>query len=325
MQDFVQVDANGLSHRVAVAGPETGPLVMLVHGFPESWYSWRHQMAPLAEAGYRVAAPDVRGYGGTDKPHAIAAYGIEPITRDMAALAGALSPNAPVVIVGHDHGAPIAWTSALTHPDRFRAVCGLSVPYTLPGPVPGVELLRQIYTQQGKFFYYIYFQDEGVAEAELEADPRRSIKAFYYYASAEGMTGGLLPANKLHGAPLFKGMPDPTPDMAWFSDEDLDYYASEFARSGFRGPLNRYRNGHADHAFMSSLKDPVIHQPSLFIAGDKDPVLAFVEVDTVALMAPALSNLQGTHLLPGCGHWTQQERPDAVNRILLDWLGALES
>ncbi len=323
MPDFIQVEANGLSHRVAVAGPVDGPLVLLVHGFPESWYSWRHQFAPLADAGYRVAAPDVRGYGGTGKPHAVEAYGIEPIIADMAGLKDALSPAAPAVIVGHDHGAPVAWTAALAYPERFRAVAGLSVPYTLPGPMPGVELFRKIYTEQGRFFYYIYFQDEGVAEAELEADPRRSIALFYYYASAEGVTGGLLPTGKAAGETLFAGFPEPAPDMAWFSEADLDYYAGEFARSGFRGPLNRYRNGHADHAYMTGLSDPVIRQPSLFIAGDKDPVLSFVETDMVALMEPALADLRGVHMIPGIGHWTQQEAPDAVNTALLDWLAGL--
>jgi len=323
MTDFIEVAANGLTHRLAVAGPEDGPLVLLVHGFPESWYSWRHQFAPLAAAGYRVAAPDVRGYGGTDKPQPVAAYGIEAMIADMEGLVAALSPDAPAVIVGHDHGAPIAWTSALVYPERFRAVAGLSVPYTLPGPVPGIDLFRKIYTEQGKFFYYVYFQEEGVAEAELEADPRRSIELFYYYASAEGVTGGLLPKGKTPDQTLFEGFPEPVPDMPWFSEADRDYYAGEFARSGFRGPLNRYRNGRADHAFMTGLADPVIRQPSLFIAGDKDPVLSFVETDMVALMKPALADLRGVHMLPGIGHWTQQEAPDAVNRALLDWLAGL--
>ncbi|MEM0984884.1 MAG: alpha/beta hydrolase [Pseudomonadota bacterium] len=323
MTEFLEIQANGLKHRVAVEGPAGGPLVLLVHGFPESWYSWRHQMTPLAAAGFRVAAPDVRGYGGTDAPHPISAYGIEPIIADMAALSEALSPDAPAIIIGHDHGAPIAWTSAAAYPDRFRAVSGLSVPYTLPGPVPGVDLFRALYTDQGKFFYYIYFQDEGVAEAEFEADPRRSIERFVYWASAEGMTGGKLPNDKKPGDPLFKDMPEPTPPMPWLSAADLDYYGAEFARTGFRGALNRYRNGHADHAFMTSLPDPVIHQPSLFIAGDLDPVLSFVEADMVALMSLSTSDLRGCHRLDGVGHWTQQEAPERVAQILLDWLAEL--
>ena len=323
MTDFLNIQANSLTHRVAVAGPQDGPLVLMVHGFPESWYSWRHQMGPLAEAGFRVAAPDVRGYGGTDKPPAIEDYALDPLTQDMAALARTLSPDAPAVIIGHDHGAPIAWTSALLFPDQFRAVCGLSVPYTPPGEMPGVDVFRQLYTEQGKFFYYIYFQDEGVAEAEMEADPRRSIRLFYFFASAEGVTGGRLPTDKVPGEKLFEKMPEDFPAMPWFAEADLDYYASEFAASGFRGPLNRYRNGHRDHAFLKRVSDPVIKQPSLFIAGDNDPVISFIPVDMVEMMKPSLANLQGVHMLPGIGHWTQQEAPEAVTDALLAWLKAL--
>lgn len=323
MPEFIEVEANGLNHRVAVDGPADGPLVLLVHGFPESWYSWRHQFAPLAAAGFRVAAPDVRGYGGTDKPPAVEDYSLEAITGDMAALVATLSTDGSAIIIGHDHGAPIAWTSALLYPDTLRAVAGLSVPYTPPGPMPGIDLFRQIYTAQGKFFYYVYFQDEGVAEAELEADTRRSVELFTYFASAEGVTGGLLPGDKPANAKLFDGMPEPVPAMPWFGADDVDYYAGEFARSGFRGPLNRYRNGHRDHAFLTARTDPVIRQPSLFIAGDKDPVLSFVQADMVGIMKTVLPDLRGVHLIPGCGHWTQQEAPDAVNTALLDWLGTL--
>lgn len=318
MPEFRMIETNGVKLRVAVEGE--GPLVLMVHGFPESWYSWRHQLGALAEAGYMAAAPDVRGYGGSDRPHPVEAYDMASMTGDMAGLARALSPDAPAVIIGHDWGAPIAWNSALLHPDQFRAVCGLSVAYTPPGPVPATALFRQMFTDQGRFFYIIYFQDEGVAEAELEADPADTIVRFYYAISGDAPEGAW-PAEKAHGAPVLKGLSAPPGELDWLTRADIDYYAGEFARSGFRGPLNRYRNFERDHDFLSARSDPVIRQPSLFIAGDKDPVLGFLPADPVEMMKPYLADFRGAHILKGIGHWTQQEAPDEVNRLVLDWLG----
>ncbi len=320
--EFRILKANGLQHRVAVSGPEYGPLVLLVHGFPESWYSWRHQIRALAEAGYRVAAPDVRGYGGTDKPHEIEAYAIEALASDMAEIAAALSPGKPAVIIGHDWGAPIAWTSALVHPERFRAVCGMSVPHVPPGPMAGLDLFRKVFTDQGRFFYIVYFQDEGVGEAELEADPAATIRKFYYSISGDAPDGAW-PLDKAHGEPLLKGLPEPAMPLPWLSEADVAYYAGQFAASGFRGPLNRYRNSHRDHDFLSSLPSHVIGQPSLFIGGTRDPVLSFYPGDPIEAMRPCLPDLRAAHILDGCGHWTQQERAEPVNALLLDWLERL--
>ena len=175
------IDVGSVRLRVALAGE--GPLVVLVHGFPEGWYSWRHQIPALAKAGYRVAAPDVRGYGGSDKPHAIEAYAIKDLAADIAGLIAALGADRAVV-VGHDWGAPIAYGTALFHPERVRAVAGLSVPHLGRGTAPGVELFRKIY--KDRFFYQLYFQEPGVAEAELEADVRRSLRIIYYANSGEG-------------------------------------------------------------------------------------------------------------------------------------------
>ena len=320
--EFRIIEANGLQHRVALAGPAYGPLILMVHGFPESWYSWRHQLKALGEAGYRVAAPDVRGYGGTDKPHEIEAYAIEALASDASEIAAALSPDKPAVIVGHDWGAPIAWTSALVHPERFRAVCGMSVPHVPPGPVAGLELFRKVFTDHGRFFYIVYFQDEGVAEAELEADPAASIRKFYYAISGDAPEG-TWPLDKKHGETLLARLPEPPMPLGWLSEADVDYYAGQFAASGFRGPLNRYRNSHTDHEYLGRLYSHVIHQPSLFIGGTKDPVLSFYPGDPIEAMRPHLPALDAAHILEGCGHWTQQERPDEVNALLLDWLGRL--
>ena len=176
MANFHYVQNGDIRLRVAIEGEADAPLVILVHGFPESWYSWRHQIKALAEAGYRVAAPDVRGYGGSDRPDEISAYTMEALTSDIAAIAKTLSPDKPAVVVGHDWGAPIAWNTALLHAKHFHAVAGLSVPYIPLGPVPPLELYRKVFTDNGLFFYQIYFQEEGRPEAELEADPAATIR-----------------------------------------------------------------------------------------------------------------------------------------------------
>lgn len=316
--EFAIVATNGIKLRVALAGK--GPLVVLVHGWPESWYSWRHQIAALAQAGYRVAAPDVRGYGGSDKPHAIEAYAIKDICADIAGLIEALGER-EAVLVGHDWGAPIVWNTSLFFPDRVRAVAGLSVPYTGRGPAPRIALFRNLY--KDRFFYQLYFQEPGVAEAELEADVRASLRKTYYSASGEGMKAGSR-GKKPADAKFLDGMIDPDPLPAWLTAADLDYYTGEFERSGFRGPLNRYRTAELDFAQQEAIADRRIEQPTAFIAGSLDPVLAFVPgVDMVEVMRKQVSDLRLVRLIDGAGHWVQQERPTEVNAALLEFLQGL--
>ena len=315
MQEEKLIETNGIKLRVNLSGE--GPLVLLIHGWPESWYSWRHQIKALAAAGYRVAAPDVRGYGGSDKPEAIEAYDMAAMTADMAGLIAALGEEQAVVI-GHDWGAPIAWNTALLHPERVRAVAGLSVPYTGPGPAPFIDVVKQLY--KDKFFYQIYFQEPGVAEAELEADVRDSLRKIYYWISGEGLRAAP-PRSKPADAKLLDGMADPGEMPAWMSTEDLDYYVSQFEGSGFRGPLNRYRNWHRDFALLSPLAAQKIVQPAAFIAGTLEPVLNFVPgVDLIAIMREKLADLRLVEMVEGAGHWVQQERPGPVNDALLRFL-----
>lgn len=318
--DFRHVETNGVTLRVAVKGE--GPLVLFVHGFPESWYSWRHQLEAVAAAGFTAAALDVRGYGGSDSPQAVEAYAMETITRDIAGVAEALQPDAPAIVVGHDWGAPIAWNSALLFPDRFKAVAGLSVPYIPPGDKPAIQVFREFFTARGLFFYQVYFQDQGPPEAELEADPAATIRKFYYAISGDA-PDGTWPVDKKHGDTLLYRLPEPDMPLPWLSEEDVAYYASQFEHSGFRGPLNRYRNHERDHAFLTQLDDHKIYQPSLFIGGTRDLVLKMFPGDPVEMMKPNLPGLRAAHLLEGCGHWTQQERPEAVNRLLIEWLKGL--
>lgn len=321
-QRFLEVEFRDVRYRVAVEGE--GPLVLLVHGFPESWYSWRHQIPALVAAGFKVAAPDVLGYGGSSSPADIERYSMENLTRDMAGIAKALSPDGKAIVVGHDWGAPIAWNSARLYPDVFGAVAGLSVPYSPPGEHMFLDVVNEFFTKRGLFFYQVYFQEEGIAEVELEKDPRDSVRRFYYAVSGDA-PDGTWPSDKPLGEGVLDRLPDPDPFPAWLTDEDIDYYAGEFARSGFRGPLNRYRNHERDHAFLRSKGDPTINQPSLFVGGSRDLVLKMLPgIDIVARMRTHLTDLRNAVILDGCGHWTQQERPQEVNEHLIDWLATLD-
>lgn len=321
MPEFRRVDAGEVRLRAAVEGE--GPLVILVHGFPESWFSWRHQMEPIAEAGFTACAIDVRGYGGSDKPHAVEAYAMERLTADVAGVAEALSPGEPVVLIGHDWGAPIVWNTALTRPESARAVAGLSVPYLGIPERPFTEVFDKLFTQRGRFFYQAWFQNVGPPEAEAEADVRGFLRKFYYAISGDAPPGAwpMKPA----GATLLEGLIDPDPFPAWLTENELDYYVSEFRESGFRGPISRYRNHERDFAWLQGFRGRVIEQPSLFVGGTKDPAsTGFGGIaDPIAAMRAHAPNLVAGHMLEGCGHWTQQERPDEVTDIILDWLKGL--
>jgi pimeloyl-ACP methyl ester carboxylesterase len=316
--EFTLVETNGIKLRVALAGK--GPLVVLVHGWPESWYSWRHQIGALAEAGYRVAAPDVRGYGDSDKPLAVEAYSIKEMAADIAGLIEGLGET-QAILIGHDWGAPIVWNTSLFYPKHVRAVAGLSVPYTGRGPAPRIQLLRNIY--KDRFFYQIYFQEPGVAEKELETDVPASLRTIYYWISGEGVTSraGMPKVDKAPNATLLEGLSDPDPLPPWLTAADIAYYAGEFEKSGFRGPINRYRNSELDFAQQEAIADRKIEQPSAFIAGSLDPVLKFIPgVDLVAVMRDKVSDLRLVRIIDGAGHWVQQERPEEVNAALLEFL-----
>jgi pimeloyl-ACP methyl ester carboxylesterase len=313
------VEKSGVRLRCAVAGD--GPLVILVHGWPESWYSWRWQMRPIADAGWRVAAIDVRGYGGSDRPWPVEAYDMETIVGDVMAVADALG-GGEAVLIGHDWGAPIVWNTALTRPDRIRAVAGLSIPYSGLGSAPFIDIARKLFTEQGLFFYQIYIQDEGVAEAELEADVRGALRKIYYAISGDAPDGAW-PRDKRHGETLLHRLVDPEAFPAWMTAADLDYFVGEFTRSGFRGPFNRYRNFHRDFAWLSQFSERRIEQPALFISGTRDMGTRMFGRDVEARMRAHVPDLRGFHMLEGCGHWTQQERPAESTALLLEWLGTV--
>ena len=309
--DFITVRNGATELNVAVSG--TGPLIVCVHGFPELWYSWRHQMAHFAARGFRVAALDVRGYGRSSKPKDVAAYMLRELASDVIAVIDHFG-DAPAILFGHDWGAPIVWHTALLHPDRVRAVAGLSVPYRPRGPAPFIDVVRSIY--RGKFFYQIYFQQEGIAEAELEADVARGLRMTYFALSGEAPLNLWLEP-KPADAKVLDGLIDPQPFPAWMSDDDLAVYVDAFRAGGFCGPLNRYRAQNLDFADLAELGGPSIAQPSAFIAGERDPVRAFIPgMDLYAEPGIACSDFRGSTILPGIGHWVQQEAPDETNRAL---------
>ncbi|MEV6115561.1 alpha/beta hydrolase [Streptomyces sp. NPDC052109] len=297
-----------------------GPLVLLVHGFPESWYCWRHQLPALAAAGYRAVAVDVRGYGRSSRPTAVDAYRMLDLVADNVAVVEALGEDSAVV-VGHDWGATIAATSALTRPDVFRAVGLLSVPYSPPGGGRPSEVFARMGGDEE--FYVSYFQRPGRAEAEIEPDVRGWLAGFYAALSADPKSAPGAPDPHFvgRGGTLRERFPaGPLP--AWLDEGDLDFLAGEFERTGMTGALNRYRNMDRDWADLAGHEGAPIRQPSLFIGGALDASLAWL-ADAVEAYPRTLPGLLGSHILDGCGHFVQQERPEETNRILVDWLAAL--
>lgn len=309
-----RIETNGISLNIAEAGE--GPLVLMLHGFPESWYSWRHQFEPLANAGYKAVAPDMRGYGKSDRPPTIGAYNQVEVVNDVIGLITALGYETAIVL-GHDWGAPTAWSCALHHPDKVTAVGALSVPFMPRGPELPLARMRKLFA--GQFFYQLYFQTPGVAEAEFEADVRASLRKFYHMASGDVDLTTFTP--KAADDQLFTGMADPGKLGPWCSESDLDFYTQAFQHSGFRGPLNYYRA--QDLTWELTAGSPTtIQQPALFMAGDRDDVI-MMAAEALQAMPQHVPNLQINELIPGAGHWTQQEAPAEVNRGILKFLEGL--
>jgi pimeloyl-ACP methyl ester carboxylesterase len=312
------ITTNGIRMHIAEQG--SGPLVILCHGFPESWYSWRHQLQALAAAGFHAVAPDQRGYGQTDRPEAIDQYSQMHLVGDIVGLLDALGEQ-QAVIVGHDWGAPVAWNAALLRPDRFRGVAGLSVPYSPRGAAAPTPTFKAIFGDL--FFYILYFQEPGKAEAELEADVRLTLRKTLYSASGSIPAPVATPQPRpKSGTGFLTGMQDPTSLPAWLSEADLNYFTAEFKRTGFRGGLNWYRNMDRTWELMAAWNAAKVTVPALFITGDRDPVLNFAGAGVQALREN-VPNLRESIVLPGVGHWTQQEDPAGVNEALIRFIRSL--
>jgi pimeloyl-ACP methyl ester carboxylesterase len=313
------IETNGIRLNIAEQGK--GPLVLLCHGFPECWYSWRHQLEALAAAGFHAVAPDMRGYGKSDRPLAIDQYTIFHLVGDMVGLLDTLE-SSTAVIVGHDWGATVAWHAALLRPDRFRAVIGLSVPFRPRGKVPPTSIMPQTADAQ---FYQLYFQEPGVAEAELDRDPRVTIRNLLYGGSGdvqrEGVSAEANVALVSRQGGFLQGMSAPATLPEWLSEGDIDFYAGEFQRTGFRGGLNWYRNVDRNWELLAPFAGAKVTVPALYVAGDRDLVVAFPGMDQLlANLKNIVPALRDTVMLAGCGHWTQQERAVEVNAAIINFL-----
>ena len=315
------LDVNGIRMRVVEQGE--GPLVLLVHGWPESWYSWRHQLPALAAAGYHAVAPDMRGYGGTDAPLEIEDYDIFDLCGDLVGLIDALGEE-QAVLVAHDWGAVVARDCVRLEADRFSAVVNMSVPFGGFATSP-IENWRNQYGDN--FYYILYFQEldadgHGVAEAEFDADPRGILSRLY-------LTGATLRPPEVTDPLRSAGgwiprMGEPTDFPAWINGGELDYYVEELTRSGFRGGINYYRNMQRNWELTPELRDMPVSQPAMFIAGENDVVIGGITEEALrARLTQAATDLRGVHLIPGIGHWVQQQEPQEVNRLLLEFLAEL--
>jgi pimeloyl-ACP methyl ester carboxylesterase len=304
------VPVNGISMHVAEAGPPDGRAVLLLHGFPETWRSWRHQIPVLAEAGYRVIAPDQRGFGRTDAPPRVEDYAVDSLAGDVLGLLGACGLQSAIV-VGHDWGAALTWLLARLHPDAVEALAALSVPFTPRPRTPPIAAMRE---QLGdRFHYLVYFQEPGPADAELGADARRTLATWY----APGQASTFLGLPPAEGTGVLDVLGDPQVHPRWLEPEALEEAAAQFARTGFTGGLNWYRNMDRNWELIEAVGREKVTQPALFVAGAGDAVIRMWPPEH---MDGWVTDLRGSHLIDGAGHWIQQEKPAEVNALLLDYL-----
>jgi len=314
-----RVSTNGIELHLVEAGPADGPAVVLCHGFPELAYSWRHQIPALAQAGYHVLAPDQRGYGDSDRPAAIEDYDIHHLTDDLL---GVLDDAgvAKAAFVGHDWGSMVVGQMALLHPDRMTGVVAMSVPLLPRGPMSPVALMRQVFGDS--FFYILYFQEPGVADADLGADPgetmTRMLAGLSVQSDDPAEIAGL--ANP-DGRGFVDRLPKPSGLPSWLSQEELDHYIEVFTRTGFTGGINWYRNFDRNWETTPQLDGAHVTIPSAFITGSADPVNI---MSPAAIMDGHVLDHRGNTIVEGAGHWVQQEAPAEVNAALLQFLGSLE-
>ena len=317
------VQSNGIRMRVAEMGK--GPLVILLHGFPESWYSWRHQLPALAKAGYHVVAPDLRGYGKSDKPAAVEDYDIHKLTADIVGLIDAFGEKT-AILIGHDWGAAIAWNSLLLHPERYTALVAMSVPYSGRSKSSPTATLKK--AQGDNFYYTLYFQEPGVAEKELDADPRGFLSRLYLSPDSPREPPAITDRKRVAGGWIprmgaSKGLPD------WLTQKELDYYVAEFTEAGFRGGINFYRNSERNWETTPQLAGAKITVPVRFIAGARDGVIRRGGEGTAEELTQRMSgvatDLRGVVLIPEAGHWVQQEKPQETNAAIIEFLKGLPS
>ena len=294
-----KIDVGEIELHVAECG--RGPLVIFCHGFPELGFSWRHQLPVLAEAGYRAVAPDQRGYGRSGRPEAVTDYDIVHLGDDILGLIDALGEERAVV-VGHDWGALVAWYLAQAAPERLHGVVALSVPFWPRSPRPPTEMWKEAFGD--RFFYMLHFQTPGVADAQLNADPSASLRFVFRRVSED----------------VFDGRGEVPPVPGWLTDDDFAVYEAEFRRTGFTGAINWYRNFDRNWELTEKIAARRVEIPAAYIGGERDPVLGFMPIEPMSDWVPGLREQV---LLPGVGHWTQQQAPAETNEVLLRFLAGL--
>jgi pimeloyl-ACP methyl ester carboxylesterase len=319
MPDPTPVDPAVRQRRVATRDVELHVLdagegfpVVLAHGFPELAYSWRHQIPALAAAGCRVLAPDQRGYGRSSRPARVEDYDVLHLTGDLLALLDDIGEER-AVFVGHDWGAIVVWQLALMAPERVAGVVGMSVPFVPRGERPPTEVMRHLVGDS--FFYIIYFQEPGVADADLGRDPAATMTGML--AGLSGGVGVDPSALAGDGRGFVERLPQPDELPAWLRREELDHYIAEFSRTGFTGGINWYRNLDRNWRLTEHLAGAKVQVPSLFVAGTDDPVLLMTPP---AVMEGWVTDHRGDVFVEGAGHWVQQEKPEEVNAALLGFV-----
>lgn len=296
--------------------------MVLVHGFPESWHSYRHQLKAIAEAGFTAAAIHVRGYGESSKPAEVEAYTSRELAGDIIALIDSIDPGGTAVLVGHDWGSVIVQNTTLMYPERVRGLVTLAVPTFNWSPTPTVDLIEQLYGD--KLFYQSYFSEPGVAEAEINQDMRKFVKMFFYWLGGEHPDDDNILIRPGGSTTLMGGLAEPAELPAWFSEADLDFYTKSFVTGGITGPLNRYRAHPLDFDDVAQYADERFSVPTLFIGGDRDPSRWIYGVDDYADPLARSDVPAGVHRFPEIGHWVQQEAPERVNEILIPFLKSIQ-
>ena len=314
------VETDGLTQQILEAGE--GPLVLLIHGFPELGISWRAQVQALAEAGYHAVAPDMRGYGGTDRPERVEEYSILHLVGDMVDLVRALGDET-CTVVGHDWGAPVAWHCALMRPDLFTAVAGLSVPFQpRRAKGPPTPAMTAIARRAGRGeLYMVQFQDpehHRIFEADIASGLRKGFYAYDGSTPTERQSTGFIAP----GENFLSEVSDDATLPPWMSEAHHAEYVAAFSAGGFKGPMDWYRNLDLNWALTAFLQDQKIRQPSMFMVGERDPVRHYAGQHEPGLK-DWLTDLRSQTVLPGAGHWLQQERPDEINAALIGFLRAL--